>query len=134
MSRRVQKESVAVMASLPNDRSVATGLMSNIVNSPLEELTAAGVNTYVGTLRRLNNRLAAVDASFRLPEEILYRIAMAKTSSNMDNFITHMQFGRDTRADRLTLAMFEKKATEYINHIDARDDGNPNQAAFAAIT
>lgn len=55
------------MASLPNDRSVATGLMSNIVNSPLEELAAAGANTHVGTLRRLNNRLAAVDASFRLP-------------------------------------------------------------------
>lgn len=119
---------------VPNDRSVATGLMSSIVNSPLEELTAAGVNTYVGTLRRLNNRLAAVDISFKLPEQILYLIAMAKTPSTWDNFRTHMQFGRDTSAEALTLAMFEKKASEYINHIDARDDGNPNQAAFAAVT
>ena len=29
-------------------------------------------------------------------------------------------------ADALTLAMFEKKASEYRNHIDARDDSNPN--------
>lgn len=100
------------MASLPNDRSVATGLISNIVNCPLEELTATGANTYVGTLRRLNNRLAAVDASFRLLEQILYRIAVAKTPSNWDNFRTHMQFGLHTPADTLTLAMFEKKASE----------------------